>query len=175
MQASALMPLPAASLSVIISGYSFRLQAPYCAGSVLSAAEAQALNALRAERVQTNVRSIVQRAAAVVASGELLGPGQLAAIQAAITDYDSRFAFVERHEPKLRLSALDREVEAIAVEQAKAAYRKASPVPFDASQSSHFEQLVEKFRGEAWVQDEARRRIAAKAQLVVDDDPLSLL
>lgn len=168
----ALSSAPAPSVTVIISGYSFRLAAPYTAGSVLTAAEAQALNALRAERVQTNVRSIVQRAVAVVASGELLAPGQLAAVEATVTDYDSRFVFVERHEPRLRLSQLDREVEAIAVEQAKAAHRRLAPEAHNAEQ---FEQLVANYRKAGWVQDEARRRIAAKAAIVVDDDPLSLL
>lgn len=160
------------SLTIIISGYSFRLAAPYHAGSVLTLAEAQSLNALRAERVQTNVRQIVQRATAVLATGELLAAGQLASVQAAISDYDSRFAFVERHEPRPRFSALDREVELIAIEQAKAAHRRLAPEAHDTAQ---FEQLVANYRCAAWVQDEARRRIAAKAALVVDDDPLSLL
>lgn len=165
-------PATSSHLTVIISGYSFRLAAPYRAGSVLTLAEAQALNALRAERVQTNVRQIVQRATAVLAQGELLAPGQVESVQTAITDYDSRFAFVERHEPRPRLSALDREVELIAIEQAKAAHRRLAP---EAHSAEQFEQLVTNYRKATWVQDEARRRIAAKTALVVDGDPLSLL
>jgi len=157
------------TLSVIISGYSFKILAPYTAGSVLTAAEAQALNALRAERIQTNTRSIVQRANATRVKSELLTAEQLTAIQSAISDYDSRFVFIERRESKPRLSALDREIEHIAVEQAKIASNLLRHT------STQFEDFVNHYRTAVWVQEEARRRIEEKAALILEDDPTALL
>lgn len=88
--------------------YAFSVEAPYAEGHRLTLGEAQALNQLRAENIQDIMRSVFAETAAKSTEMILLDDA-VAQVQAAIDAYDTKYQFVERHEPRERLDSLERE------------------------------------------------------------------
>lgn len=108
-------------MQIRIKQYTFLLDEPYTEGTVLTAGEAQALNALRAENVRNNVSKLVDNELAVLAKGELLPKEVLEGLQQQITVYSRAYRFLARHQPGNRPGALEAECQIVAQTQVTAA------------------------------------------------------
>lgn len=98
------------------TAYAFQVQAPYSEGHVLTRAEAQALNVLRSENIQNNLRqAFADEAGKCVENNNLLTQEALDRVQEIVSKYDENYQFVEAHEPKPKLGALEREARNIAI------------------------------------------------------------
>ena len=148
-------------MDIRIKGYQFRLRAPFEAGSVLTKGEAQALNNLRAENIQDNIRKAVSDACAVLAPGELLPPAELSRLQDLISKYDQGYQFLEKHTPKPRKGELELELRAVAEERARVQFRQAGMEPAEAE----LEAAIAEMEQLPAVQDEARARVSARRRV----------
>lgn len=72
-------------------GHVFEISAPYAEGHTLTAAEARALNQLRAENISNNVRKQVKEADAL--ENEKEKAKALEAIRTKISEYDANYVF----------------------------------------------------------------------------------
>lgn len=110
-------------MQIRIKSYTFHLSTPYQAGTVITKGEAQALNNLRVENIQNNLRKLVTDACAGLAQDELLSPQTLAEIQAKFTEYDSKYQFAEKIGLKARLGEIEEEAREVARERVEASFR----------------------------------------------------
>lgn len=97
--------------------YSFSATAPYTEGHQLTAAEAKALNKLRADAIQENMRKSFAAAASNCPDG-ILPSAVIAEIQQTIDSYDSKFQFRATQEPRRKLDSLTLQAIQIATAQA---------------------------------------------------------
>lgn len=142
-----------------IKGYLFEVPDIYSAGYVLTRGEAQALNQLRGENVQDNLRKNILAELGCLAPGEILAGEAYARLQKAVVDYAGRFVFKERHVSK-KAGILDGEILAVALEKVAAeAQREGRELSEGERQAlaSEWESLPE-------VIEEARRRLRAKQE-----------
>lgn len=151
-------------MSIRIKGYSFQLSAPYGAGTVLTRGEAQALNNLRAENIQNNIRKLVVDATAELLPGQLLEPGKLAELQAKITQYDRGYQFLEKHSPKPRVGEIELETRAVAQERVEAALRAEGLE--DSTSPAELEELIQAQLELPAVIEEARARVATRHRVL---------
>ena len=86
--------------------YQFSVERRYAPGHQLTAGEAQALDQLRAENIQHNLRSVFASELAAVMPGELLSPDAIERVQGAIDSYAERYAFLEKHQSRGRPGAI---------------------------------------------------------------------
>lgn len=111
------------SVQIRIRQHSFELSEPFREGHRLSAAEASALNSLRAENIRNNAARELTRAAHG-ASGPL-GPSALAKFTAWVEAYDREYRFAERSVRKAQgggaagSAPFDRALRAIATREAR--------------------------------------------------------
>lgn len=145
-------------VQIRIRGYQFDLQAPYSEGHQLTLGEAQALNVLRGENIQNNVRKAVVDAAANLQQGVLLAPQVLADLQVLISKYDSRYQFPVRHSPRERVGEIEVEVRAVAEERAETHFRGLGIEPSAAAMA----EMALRFAGMPSVHEEARQRVTAR-------------
>lgn len=104
-------------MQVRIKGYAFTLSEPYSEGHTLTRGEAQALNALRVENINNNLRKLVATEVAKLPDPELLlSPETLQALQAEIGRYDRQYSFGERVAATPRRGDLEIEARNIARE-----------------------------------------------------------
>lgn len=100
--------------TIRIKQYSFSFPSRYAAGHVLDEAEAEALEALRAENVRNQVtRQIVERATRGLGAGELLSPTALAETTKQVARYAERYVFGKKKGGK-RFGVLETEARQIA-------------------------------------------------------------
>jgi len=104
-------------MKIRIKGYTFTLSEPFQAGTVINKAEAQALNSLRSENIQNNLRSMVEKAGAGLGPNELIPTETLVEIQAKLTEYDLAYQFAEKKQPRSRLGDIEEEARVIARER----------------------------------------------------------
>ncbi len=149
-------------MQITIKSYTFHLSAPYSAGTVITAGEAQALNNLRAENIQNNLRRFVNEAVDRLQERELLAPEVLAELQARFDKYDREYQFLERGTSRPRLGDLESEALLVARERIEAAFRRdGDPLPAD----DLLEAMVAKQAGLPAVKEEARLRVIARRQV----------
>lgn len=77
--------------TVTIQGLQFNLSDPYTEGHPLTAAEANALNQLRAENIGNNMRKAIKEAAE--AHSEVIPDGVLQDFAAKVAEYDAAYEF----------------------------------------------------------------------------------
>lgn len=157
-------------MQIRIRQYTFTLSEPYRAGHVINAAEAQAMNSLRAENVRNNMAKVVGDELAVLPEGTLLSASAQAELQARITDYDGKYQFVERHRPAAGLGPIEKEALTIAEERVRARY--AGDLPDELRIRN--ETLAEATTSE--VQELARRAVGLRLSIAQNaaDDLMSL-
>ena len=143
-------------MQIRLKSYSFQLSAPYSAGTVLTAAEAQALNSLRAENISNAMRKLADRQIALLAEGQLLSDQQLAELQRQISAYDAKYQFISKHEPTSKRGALDNMIREVAQEEVLGLE----------IESDESEQQIESLSALPRIQAEARKRLAERQQIV---------
>jgi hypothetical protein len=125
-----------------IKSIEFKLSDPYLPGHILNLAEAQALNALRAENIRNNFAKRITLGA--------IGPDELARLHTEIAQYDATYSFRLR-EPRTSSSAMHRESCQVARD-----HLAAQGITQD---NQNFEALMYELLEQPWVQAEAGRRI----------------
>lgn len=146
-------------MHIRIKGYTFQITEPFQAGTVLTKGEAQALNGLRAENIQNNLREIVGEETAKLGQGELLPQGTLDSLQLRLTSYDLGYQFVEKHTPRPRKGDIEAEARSIAEEQVASQYRQAGVIAWTLEALEADISTMEKLPA---VLEEARARVTAK-------------
>lgn len=129
--------------------YAFLVTAPYSEGHLLTKAEAQALNVVRMENIQNNLRQAFANEAAS-STDNVLSLEALDRIQLIVTKYDESYQFVEIHETKEKPDALEREAKAIAIGRMEEGTSEAE---------------IEALAATIDVLAEARERLEAKAKI----------
>ena len=76
--------------TIVIQGVSVEVAQPYTEGHAITAAEAKALNQVRAENIRNNMASKVKE---IKGEAEELSQDQLSAIGAAVSAYDAEYVF----------------------------------------------------------------------------------
>ncbi len=145
-------------MQIRIRHYVFNLSEPYQPGTVLTAGEAQALNGLRAENIRNNVARAILDEVAALASGEMLPPETLQALQLVIDQYAAGYQFILRHEPRTRPGLIDREARELATDRVIEERRRTGEPTEGASVEAEIELLTRT----STIQDLARRRIAQR-------------
>lgn len=151
------------TMQVRIKGYAFQLAAPYAEGDRLTKGEAQALNGLRAENVQNNLRRLVNEAVAL-AGDRLLTPTEILSIQSQISEYDAGYTFGERTAAPPRRGDLELAAREIATETVAQRLREQG---VDAS-PEEVEELVAQVASTPAVLEAAHARATAKRKALVD-------
>ena len=149
-----------------IRNYQFSLDEPFIAGQSISAGEARALNALRAERLREALTRRVVEAHKPVNVGQdgasrLLPAEVLTKLQLILDELAYRFVFPPPSEPKPKIGTIESVSRALAQEQVEADIRQ-SGLSMSEEQK---EKLIEKALAAPAVQHEARRRIEARAAI----------
>ena len=106
------LPPPLSTTKIIIHYYEFTLTNPLQPGDPMTAAEAQALNAQRADNIRTKVEFWV-REAEESSPDELLSPDDLLELEARVAELDSTYSFSGFY-PRNRKGLLQREREIVA-------------------------------------------------------------
>lgn len=145
-------------MQIRIKGYTFQLSAPFVEGTVLTKAEAQALNDLRAENIQNNIRRMISDATARLPEGELLPQAELDELQSKLTQYDLSYQFVEKHQPRPRIGDIEAEARAVAKERAEAELRQLGTEAGE----GELEQMISEMERLPAVLEEARQRVSAR-------------
>lgn len=149
-------------MQIRIKGYTFTLSEPFRDGTVLTKAEAQALNDLRAENIQNNLRKLVAEATAELAQGELLSEARIVDIQGKLTKYDLAYTFVEKHIPRPRRGDIEAAARELAEERVGASLRQqeitVSP--------DELEFMIAEVEGLPAIIDEARALVSARRRAV---------
>lgn len=101
-------------MQIRIKGYTFRLSEPFQPGTVITKAEAQALNDLRAENIQNNFRKLVNAATAGLPPEHLLEQDAIRQLQEKLTEYDVGYQFLEKPGTRARLGDIEAEARVIA-------------------------------------------------------------
>lgn len=145
-------------MHIRIKGYTFQLTEPYTQGTVLTKGEAQALNILRAENIQNNLRSAVVEALSGLEPNELLPAEVLATLQTTMTKYDLSYQFLEKHSQRPKRGDIELAIREVAEERVMSQSRQAGlelpPETFE-SEVGLMEQLPA-------VIEEARARVSAR-------------
>lgn len=148
-------------MRIKIKQYSFEISSPFAEGSVLTQAEAQALNALRAENIRNNMSRVVERETAAIPEGGLLSTDAVAGLQAQITRYDERYKFPLRFAAEPSGGAIEAEARNVAEERLAIGERQTG---YGLNPLQRIKELT-KLAGTDEVQAEARRRLEARASV----------
>ena len=105
-------PPSLSTTKIIIHYYEFTLSNPREAGDSMTAAEAQALNAQRADNIRTKVEFWV-REAEEASPDEILSPDDIAELEARVAELDATYSFSGFY-PRNRKGLLQREREIVA-------------------------------------------------------------
>lgn len=155
-------------LSIRLKHYQFIVTSPFAEGTVLTQAEAEALNALRAE----NIRAVANKLLGQIVpqgAGDLLTPVQLADLQARITEYDHKYSFPLKHRPRQRQSDIDAEARQIAEERYDSEVRQLGWIDARIKHPTMTkEEIIVTYSALPAVQEEARRRVAERARIVIE-------
>ncbi len=149
-------------MQIRIKSYTFSLSEPFQPGTVITKAEAQALNDLRSENIQNNLRKAVADAVAVLGPDELLSQEALAELQAKFTAYDNSYTFTERHTPKPRLGDIEAEARAVARERVEVLARRVGETLSEADVDA----AVAEMAGLPAIVEEARMRVSARRRVL---------
>jgi hypothetical protein len=144
-------------MQISIKQHAFAVRAPYSEGTVLTKAEAQALNGLRAENIRNNVFKLVAEAMSAVAPGQVLPAAAQQELQEKITEYDLKYQFPQRQEQRGQ-SPIEAEILVVATERVEASIRQAGV------SRAMYESLLAVALADSSVQAEARSRVATANQ-----------
>lgn len=148
-------------MKISIRQYIFQVRDPYTEGTIITKAEAQALNALRAENIRNNVSKLVADATGKAdGTTRLLAEEDLQELQGKITEYDLKYSFPLRAEKKDPVGMIEMEVEALAKEAVEANIRQ-NGQPAD---RFAYDRLVQQALSDPGIQAEARRRVGARQE-----------
>ena len=149
-----------------IRNYQFDLDEPFLPGQSISAGEARALNALRAERLREALTRRVIEAHRPVNAGKdgsdrLLSAEALSKLQAELDGLGAKFKFPPPVEPRPKVGTIEAETRALAEAQVESDARQAGII---LSQENK-DELVAKALARPAIQQEARRRIEARKSI----------
>ena len=145
-------------MKIQLSRYEFTLSDRYREGSIMSAAEAKALNVLRGERIRNRVAQWLRRAAP---DGEILTGAKREEMNAWVARIDSNFEFEARDRAKAKSGSLDMEIEEVARERAATLARERGRAGDQELIGELFQALLE----DASVEAEAAARIEARIEV----------
>lgn len=149
-------------MRIKIKQYSFEISSPFAEGTILTQAEAQALNALRAENIRNNMSRVVERETAAIPEGGLLSTDAVAGLQAQITRYDERYKFPLRFAAEPSGGAIEAEARNVAEEQLAILQRQGD---LEGLSQVGLSRELARLVGTDYVQAEARRRLEARASV----------
>ncbi len=146
-------------LIIALSHYEFSISEPFKAGSVLTLAEAQALNQLTLE----NIRNIASKAMGKAERGEdgLLTVESEREVRRVIADLDAHYEFKLRSPPRVKSSTLEAEIARVAEEAVEAHARQ---IGAELSETQRLE-AEEAYRQSPSVLSEAKRRLAERIRI----------
>lgn len=149
-------------MQITIRQHSFNVRGPYAEGTILTKAEAQALNGLRAENIRNNMAKLVLEYLAQIEPGRVLPAEAMQELQGKITDYDLRYQFTLKHESRQGQgqSPIDAEILLVATEATEAMMRRTGKV----LSANEFELSLAATTAQPEIQAEARRRLALANQ-----------
>lgn len=153
--------------TIVIQGKSFTVTQPYDEGHTLTAAEARALNQVRAENLRNNFANTVK----AVNDGKEGNIGE-ENLEAEFAKYDSEYSFaMPGAGAKPKLDPIEREARKIAKEVLAAQYakegRKMTDVPAGRTKEEHQQLIdsnIEKIAGHDKVLAQAKKNVAARAK-----------
>jgi len=147
-------------MKIRIRQYTFDLRDRYTPGHCCTAGEAQALNQQLAENIRNNIDRLVVDAVAVLPPGQLLSLEAQQALQARISEYESRYEFQTRHISR-RNGPIESTVEEICRARAEQQLRAEGRDEVE----DEVVRLMAEFQTLPEVQEEARRLVATREQL----------
>lgn len=147
-------------MQITIRQHAFSVRSPYSEGTQLTKAEAQALNALRAENIRNNMAKAVVAALALAPDGQVLTAAEHRELQERITEYDLGYQFPLRHEARGGQDPIAAELQVVATELAETEMRLSGGT----WSRERYNEVVEHYMSKASVQVEARRRVALANQ-----------
>lgn len=148
-----------------IRQYTFTISAPFFPGQVITAAEAQALNALRAENIRNNFAKRVLDSIASLPEGQLLSAEAQAEAQQALDSYSSTYQFQLRHESRVRESSVEAEARQLAQDEVLTERRRLG----EPTEGPTVEVEVELLMASSEIQRRARERVALRLQTTTAD------
>lgn len=151
-------------MKITIRQYVFSVREPFSEGTIITKAEAQALNALRAENIRNNMAKKVADAALPpdAVKPRLLSEIDLVDLQQQITEYDLKYTFPLRGDKKDPVGLVELEIELLAKDRVEAQMRQ-DPTSLVWSRFK-YDKALEQAQADAGLQGEARRRVAARQQ-----------
>lgn len=147
--------------TITIKQYQFGLSDPYDEGHELTLAEAQALNALRAENIRNNgARALERLQGRAGTKGELMTSHELEEFRKVILRLDRDYVFQRRRDPQaiVRTGTIDAECRLVAIERVE---RQMRSLGIEMG-PSEFEAAVETMASDRATLDVARERLQAK-------------
>ena len=147
-----------APLQIRIKHYCFAISEPYAEGHSLTAAEAQALNSLRAENIRNNMSKVVDEAIAVLPENTMLAVETIADLQRKIEGYDRGYKIVLKHKPRAKPDPISAEAIAIATDYLLVHLRQNR----EEFSEEDFDSQIEVLVTYDWVQKKARERVAIR-------------
>lgn len=150
-------------MQIRIRQYSFHLSPRYFEGHLLTLAEAQALDRLRADNVRNNLARLVTDAMAELPDGQFLSHETLAEIQIRVTQYEKNYQFVIQHRSREKPGPLEAEIRAVAEIQVTSHLNGSGMLA--GTGIEEFNQLVDRLMSDDAVQQEARLRLQRRDQL----------
>lgn len=142
-----------------IGPYSFSLSSPYSPGHCLTAAEAAALNSLRAENIRNTLRRWVELEQRTAGPKGLLSPAQLARLQSKLDSYSENYQFGRLSEGAKPPKGLAEEIILVAEEWLAAQCRQQGAELLDLPNR---QELIDEISEKSEVQLEARKRLSAR-------------
>lgn len=137
-------------MKIIIAQFAFEISEPSVAGQAKTAAEAQALNALRADRIRELVRKRIARQAF-----------SLSQLEALVAQIDAEWDWPSPRSPVTRLSRLEIEIGKVAEELARRDNTQEG-LPLEGPE---FDSYVEELAQESSVREEAQRRLDIQSRV----------
>ncbi len=149
-------------MKIQLSKYEFELSDRYREGSIMTAAEAKALNVVRGERIRNRVARHLDRAAP---NGEILIGDRRAALYDWVARLDSSFEFEGRERTKTKSGTLEIEIREVARERAGVLARERGR----GDDQELVEELYEGLLEDSDVEAEAAARMEARSQVAAGE------
>jgi len=146
-------------MQISIRQHSFTIRSPFSEGTVITKAEAQALNGLRAENIRNNMAKLAAGVFEGLPAGGVLPVEIQAELQRQVTEYDLGYQFGLKPEPRGK-NPIEAEALVVATERVEAGMRRSGVA---LSRVEYEAELVHQLASQE-VQAEARRRVVVANQ-----------
>lgn len=152
--------------SKVIGGLSFTISDPYSEGHTINANEALSLNQVRAENIGNNFRDKVAKVVEEAGGIEAVTEEQLAALQAELTDYESKYVFHAGGGGRVT-DPVEKEAKKIAEELLHAKIKQAGHAiaTYKKEKADKYGENLAKIMADEGVQKEARKIVASRQKL----------